>query len=421
VAKRAENELNATTEPPVFGLLAHLDARVEELRKLAPEALSELDLEAVHDARVRTRRLKAAIDLLEPILSGRGRKAVLKATKRLRRRLGPVRDLDVMIGHMDELTGKPQAAAWILERLHDARRREGKRARRRAAPSRILARLGAWWGVRQDLIVARDAVDTLLAERVNSQLEAFDEQAKRLVAAATHAPTPDEKTHSCDPHALRIAGKSLRYTLELAEAHGRPLPARVLTSFKHIQDALGSWHDFVILSEHMLRDSIECELALHDPDLLGQILSLAQTTLRRAQSELKHAGDLWTKRGADLSAAIHAAFPLVRAAPTLAPADSGELKRIGIDAALENVNAGQLTAQTSGQSRQGAPLAAGVESADHGDSGRGGGEGVVMPQLPGEIQPRPAGDDLIEQSSAGPGADGDALDGPVDRPGDQDM
>ena len=429
-----------STEPSGFGLLAHLDTRVEELRKLAPQAMSGLEVEAVHDARVRTRRLKAAIDMLEPILSGRGRKAVLKATKKLRRRLGPVRDLDVMIGHMDELAGKPQAGAWILERLHDARRREGKRARRQSAPSQILSRLGAWWGVRQDLIDARDAVDTLLAERVNSQLDMFDEQARRLVGAgavgagaasaaavegeaivASDAPATEPAERSCDPHALRIAGKSLRYTLELAEAHGRALPGRVLSSFKQIQDALGLWHDFVILSERMLGDSIECELALHDPDLLGQILSLAQTTLRRAQAELKRAGDLWTKRGGDLSAAVRGAFPLVRPVVMGGDGASGEGKRVGVGAALEEIHAGQGGGQATGKTAQGAALAAGMERADHGDSGGGSGEGVVMPQLAGEIQPGAAGDDLIQQTPAGPGADGDATDPSNERAGDENV
>jgi CHAD domain-containing protein len=425
-AKRPGSVPIVSQEPPVFGLLDHLDAKVEELRKLAPEALSELEIEAVHDARVRTRRLKAAIEMLEPILSGRGRKAVLKATKKLRRRLGPVRDLDVMIGHMSEIAGKPEAAAWLLERLHDARRREGKSAKRRSAPSRILARLGAWWGVRQDLIDARDAVDTLLAERVNSQLDLFDEQAQRLIGTAAAKPADPTTDHeaparSCDPHALRIAGKSLRYTLELAEAHGRALPAKVLSSFKNIQDALGLWHDFVILSEHMLRDSIECELALHDPDLLGQILALAQTTLKKAQSELKRAGDLWTKRGPDLSAAVRGAFPLVRPAAHEGTMTSGESKRIGVDAALDEGDAGQNSGKSLAKAGQGAALALGVESADDANPGGSGGQSVVVSHLAGEIKARAAGDDLIEQAAAGAGADGDASDPTLDRSGDENV
>ena len=69
-------------------LLAYLDGLVEQLQKDTPRRC-DFDAEAIHDARVATRRLKAATELLAPILHGEGSKRFEKALKKLRRRWGP--------------------------------------------------------------------------------------------------------------------------------------------------------------------------------------------------------------------------------------------------------------------------------------------------------------------------------------------
>ena len=89
------------TQNPSAGvtpLCQYMDELVESMRKDTPAALKQFDEDAIHDTRVATRRLKAALELLEPVLSDAHRKPVAKAGKRLRRRLGPMRDLDVMLG-----------------------------------------------------------------------------------------------------------------------------------------------------------------------------------------------------------------------------------------------------------------------------------------------------------------------------------
>ena len=62
-----------------------------------------------------TRRLKAAIDVLQPILTPDHRKPFGKVLRNLRRRLGPLRDADVMIDHLEHLGKLP----------HDRRSRAG--------------------------------------------------------------------------------------------------------------------------------------------------------------------------------------------------------------------------------------------------------------------------------------------------------
>src|SRR5437899_840477 len=130
-----------------------MDQLVEGLRKQVPAALKRFEEDAIHDARVSTRRLKAATDLLEPVLSAEHRKPFARAGKKLRRRLGPLRDLDVMIGHLQGIQRAAKhrvAAKWLEGRLTEAREAARKHSAKEQSPSRVLAQLGSWWGLREE-------------------------------------------------------------------------------------------------------------------------------------------------------------------------------------------------------------------------------------------------------------------------------
>src|SRR5687767_10631318 len=103
-----------------FPLLAYLDGLVEDLRGRIPAALNQWDAEAIHQSRVATRRMKAALDLLRPVLGRKGRRRFGRIMRNLRRRLGPLRDADVMIDHLGELAGEGKyrrAIDWLSQRL----------------------------------------------------------------------------------------------------------------------------------------------------------------------------------------------------------------------------------------------------------------------------------------------------------------
>jgi hypothetical protein len=163
----------------------------------------------------------------------------------------------------------------------------------------MLARLGAWWGLRHEIETARDQIGPLLTQSVHLQLDAFVEQAEELAGPGRS-----------DPHPLRIAGKSLRYTLETAREHGNRLPRSVVSLFKRMQTALGLWHDFVVLAERIMRESVDCDLALHDPRLQAELLGVVQLCLRRSESQLKKMAALWKTHGQSLTQTIRQEFPL---------------------------------------------------------------------------------------------------------------
>ena len=351
---------------PEFPLLGHLDGLMEDLRGRVPAALKAWDVEGIHQSRVATRRMKAAIDLMRVVLSNRVRRPFAKVARNLRRRLGPLRDADVMIEHLQELRSHDKhgrAIRWLSGRL--CREREVLRAEstKQGPPAVVLAKLGSWWAVREEVAAARDAVDTLLAESLHLQLDAFAEQADRLVVqtaarrvkdgaslesrtaeaaapdggsgsaspdpsavdphdgadgpggrAASTIPVPAPTGHQ-DPHELRISGKALRYTLEMAVVQGHRLPGSVAKSFKKMQEGLGLWHDYVVLADRAMQAGLDEQLGHHEPELMDELLELVRGVLRRATQHLDKFNRLWTRDGEALAKAIRASFPLTRPSP----------------------------------------------------------------------------------------------------------
>jgi CHAD domain-containing protein len=297
-----------------FGLLSHLDELMGELHTNVPKALREFDPDGIHDARVATRRLKAALRLLEAVVSKDHAKAFDKVLRKVRRRLGPLRDLDVMIEHLGKLHGHPThgtAADWLCQRLETQRQQERDDSRNGSGSADVLAKLGAWWHVREEICDAKEAIDCLLAESLHLQLDTFAEQAAGIVAQTTGGQSP---THRHDPHELRISGKLLRYTLELAKAQGHELPPAILKHFKAMQESLGNWHDDVVLVECAMQSSLGAMLSYHDQPMQEKVLELSKFFLRRANRELTNFASQWSKRGEDVARVIRERFPLTRPA-----------------------------------------------------------------------------------------------------------
>jgi CHAD domain-containing protein len=236
-----------------------------------------------------------------------------------------------MLGHLADLSKQKRhatAVGWLAGRLQDQREAARSASLDEAPPAKVLAKLSSSWSdVRAEIVEAREAVDSLLIESIHLQLDAFAEQADRLIrpperatgsASASAAAAPPQ-----DVHELRIAGKALRYTLEMAKEHGRPLDRSVMRTFKRMQEALGLWHDFVVLTEWAMRASLDGLLAHHDTSLQTDVLAMARLTLSRAEQRLKKFGALWAKEGPRLTETIRGHFPLTQATSVAAAATAG--------------------------------------------------------------------------------------------------
>jgi len=287
-------------------LLKYLDGLVEDLHKNVNKALRDFEGEAIHDARVATRRLRAATKLLAPVLSDDRRKPFEKVLKKLRQRLGALRDLDVMIESLSKLDSHAShgsAAGYMKEELSRRQAEERDRARKKASPADFLAKLGCWYPVREEIAESTQAIDSLLSESLHLQFDAFAEQGGQAMGA-------DPAAHRNDPHQLRIAGKSLRYTLEMAKEQGHKLPGSILKAFKKMQDALGNWHDDVVLVQCAMSMSLDQMLAYHRPVMQEEMLKLARMFLVRSERELAKFASLWQQHGSQTAEAIRTRFPL---------------------------------------------------------------------------------------------------------------
>lgn len=288
------------------GISKCLNDLVDQICHHIPAALDRFEPHSIHQARVGSRRMKAALELLEPQLKTSHLRPLAKAGKKLRRQLGPLRDLDVMIDHLAEFKGGDKiapAVVWLGKQLENDRDEARKSVRDGDSPQKMIAKLSAWWLVRHDLPKIEPAVPELLRDSLKHQLDHFSQLAERVCVTDADAEAP-----SSDPHAMRIAGKQLRYTLELAEASGAVVPKDLLKTFKKLQDFLGTWHDYVVLAEQSLISSVAAELTLHDPPMQRVVLNLADVLLQRAQKELSRFCDFWQHEREEVTIGIRALF-----------------------------------------------------------------------------------------------------------------
>lgn len=294
-----------------FPLIDHVDDLLSALHDAAPLALEKFDADAVHDARVATRRLTAALDLLEPVLSKRHRKPMATGLKKLRRRLGGLRDADVMLDHLAQVAKVPRhssAIHWLTDCAEQERDRLRKESSEKASADQLLKQIDIWPLVRREIEEARQAVDCLLAESLHQQTSLFAEQADRLCDGGTAMSV----AVAVNPHDLRIAGKALRYTLEMAAVEGHDVGKRLMKAFKRMQEHLGIWHDLVVLADSALGQIVGKELTHFEPATSEEVLDFSKRVIQQSKRELAAFCRLWKRQGAQLAARIRKAFPLIQ-------------------------------------------------------------------------------------------------------------
>jgi CHAD domain-containing protein len=119
-----------------------VEVRVQELADHAAGVLDVGDIERVHDMRVATRRLRAALEVFGPCFPPKQLKADLRDVKQLADALGERRDRDVAIAALDGLSAKMPAAdragiESLVARLRDEQRHANEELGRFVAADRL--------------------------------------------------------------------------------------------------------------------------------------------------------------------------------------------------------------------------------------------------------------------------------------------
>lgn len=237
------------SDPTVHQLRAALDTRLRALLAHDPGTRVGADPEELHQMRVAVRRMRAMLKAARPLLERTWADEVRAELGWLGRALGPVRDADVLIDRLRERatafgdTGR-EAVETLIEAL--VTDRETARAEMLAVLSssrytallRQLAR-----AVSRPLPAARGrAGATPLVELVRAEYRRLS----KAVRAAGDDP-PDEVLH-----ALRIQGKRLRYTGELAATSGRKPVRKLVESTVALQDVLGEHQDACVAQHRVM-------------------------------------------------------------------------------------------------------------------------------------------------------------------------
>jgi len=119
-----------------------VSVRSQELADHAAGVLDVGDIERVHEMRVATRRLRAALEVFEPCFPRKRLKVDLGEVKELADALGERRDRDVAIASLEALAAKmaaPDRAGIesLIARLREEQRRTNEELARFVAPERL--------------------------------------------------------------------------------------------------------------------------------------------------------------------------------------------------------------------------------------------------------------------------------------------
>ena len=197
------------------------------------------DVEGLHDARVATRRLREALAvLLADLPKSLGRK-LRRRLRRVTRALGPVRELDVadqLLAELARSRAAPTDAVRAIRRWVAGERATCRRVmRRRMKPAAFQKTRRALLAVERDVRVL--PAGSGWAGRLASRISRRSDKVRQTMRDAGRLYNSERI------HAVRIALKQLRYSLEFADQAGVARCQALAERIKTAQDCLGLLHD----------------------------------------------------------------------------------------------------------------------------------------------------------------------------------
>jgi CHAD domain-containing protein len=208
------------------------------------------DPEELHDMRVATRRMRAAMKVFEEALPARTR-AFRNSFKWVSGVLGEVRDVDVQLGHLEvwvsEAAPEDREPLVALRAVLEAQRVKRRKAMLRALGSRRYARLVASFSAFLQKGPSRRAAGARqpITEAAPRLLRKPFRKVRKLGDPLSELSSGEEF------HELRKKGKRLRYALEFLEGvYGQPI-REFVGPLKKLQDVLGDHQDAEVAAVHL--------------------------------------------------------------------------------------------------------------------------------------------------------------------------
>jgi CHAD domain-containing protein len=265
-------------EEPVGRLRAMLGRQYAEILRHDPGVRLDLDAEDVHRLRVAVRRSRAVLRAARPVLDAEWSEPLRAELRWLGGSLGPRRDLDVLVGRLQQEIAdldepERQAARALVELL------EGEREAAQAAAVEALAS-ERYFRLLDSLEAAARGPRVRRAEISLAKLAAREFKRLRKVAGKLGPESTDEQLHRA-----RILGKRARYAAELAEPEVGKAARRLVARAKTFQDVLGA-HQDAIVAEARLRGLLAAAPGSGAAFAAGRLVERERERRREARSEL---------------------------------------------------------------------------------------------------------------------------------------
>jgi CHAD domain-containing protein len=227
------------------------------------------DPEELHDMRVATRRLRAALRCFQDVLPPSAA-ALNQELGWLASGLAAVRDLDVQLLRLQELaTIVPEHEQQSLGAIRDVLNADRDHARAELISLLDSERYAATLKLAFDLLgeVVVDGPDPTVADAAGEVLTRPFQSLRKAGDRLNRDSPPDEF------HALRKRAKRLRYTLEFVANQDSPAARRFLRRLVVLQDLLGEHQDAEVAVAHL---RALAERAAVPPGVLFAMGQLAQ-------------------------------------------------------------------------------------------------------------------------------------------------
>lgn len=258
-------------------------AFAEAARRLVlalPGVVLDEDPEAVHQARVATRRLRSNMRTFGPLLDDTWRRALGEELRWLAGLMQPIRDADVMLDTLESAartldlsrtTPEPILARLLVERQEAREELLAMLQSERA--DRLLDRVIAASASPQ----VRDDARDMAPRELRSLARRAEGRLGRVASRVDAATSPDEL------HRMRIMAKRARYAAEAVAGYGGKPVKRLARRLAALQDVLGDYNDAVVAAEWLrARPMSEPAAAFEAGELVGTLDAMARG----------HAGDV---------------------------------------------------------------------------------------------------------------------------------
>jgi CHAD domain-containing protein len=238
-----------------------LTVRMETVRSQLEEAQTrgQKDIETVHQLRVATRRARAALDIFTACLPKKASKKANRYLRKLRRAAGEVRDWDVFLLSLsergEEKNRQVRPALDLVRGLALMQRESARVTLAEASQSQPFAFERLEHATLAAVRASRRAADDTLMELALPVLQQRIESLKEAVESIS-----EDLAHY---HRIRIAGKHLRYTMEVFGACFRETFKDVLYPLvEQMQESLGKLHDSDLAIQRLRLWQTHCETTL---------------------------------------------------------------------------------------------------------------------------------------------------------------